>query len=174
MPASASVPALSLRSPRGMEWRRPIPIPPSRSTMSRSRRSARWENASSSTRSSAPKRSLASLPAAARSAPMITGTPGSLAAIRHGSSPPRRGSRRIRSPSLTTAVWPSHSPPYPLLITAVLKPDARASPARWMHIGVLPVPPRVMLPTETTLRSRRALFKTPAAYSLLLEAMSAA
>ena len=105
---------------------------------------------SSRIRMSAPKRSVACLPASARLAPVRTATPGHDLAINSGSSPAWAQPVRIRSPSDTTVTGDEELLPYPRLSTAGRYPFSRRTLASMTASGVFPVPPTVRLPTLMT------------------------
>ena len=107
----------SLRIPAGKSFPFPKGSVASTSTMSRSLRSRTCWKPSSRIRVSGLKACPATRPARYRSLPTTTGTPGSFAAMRAGSSPPSLLSAKTACPSDTTTMADGSFLPYPLLTT---------------------------------------------------------
>jgi hypothetical protein len=129
----------------------PLDSRPSHTSRSTSLANATCWNPSSSTCTVAPACSSARRPARYRCDDTATTTPGSARASINGSSPARSTSARIRVPSLTSTTPSCGSARrYPRLRIAGRSPRSRRSAAIAQAIGVLPLPPKVRLPTLTT------------------------
>ena len=146
--------------PIGKRYPLPNPLLPSISTISRSLASPICWKPSSRIITSGLNFSMAYMPALCLSLPTITGMFFNLAAIRYGSSPASSGPKSIFSPSETTPI-PFILPLYPLLSIATFLSLSLSHSARCIVIGVLPLPPTVILPMEMTLQLSLLILNAP-------------
>ena len=151
--------------PRGKSPPGPHGARASRHTISTSFSSRRCWNPSSSSTTSGRRFATAHWPARRRSAPTTTATPGRRRARRSGSSPARSAGSLGAPPSDTSSTGAPGRRPYPRLTMTTRRPSSVSQRATISTAGVLPVPPTVRFPRETTAHGSRPRASQPRRYA---------